>query len=182
MARDGLKAVQFRAIGMRLGVDPKALYTYVADKDDLLTGMFEATLEALEFPQPDDPRAPADQLVGLLVSLRHALMANVDLLHLVANRVSFGTERAAEAVWSALLALVPDVDAAAALYTNLVQLTIGSAIDSARLRGSDREAMLAELEAQTQPQLVAYARAMANVDHDNLFESTLRGILRQAAD
>lgn len=184
MAREGLKGVHFRAIGMRLGVDHKALYTYVADKDDLLTGMFDATLSALELPQREDPRPPADQLVALLVSLRKAFMANVDLLHLVASKVTFSTERAAEGVWSALLAIVPDLDRAAELYTNLVQLTIGSAVETARYRVAEpvRTSALAALDPHTQARLTAYARAMTNIDRDKLFESTLRAALHAAAE
>jgi AcrR family transcriptional regulator len=184
MAREGLKSVRFRSIGMRLGVDPKAIYTYVADKDDLLTGMFEATLSALELPQPGDPRAPVDQLVDLLSSLRRALIVNADLLHLVSRRVSVGTAAAAEGIWAALLAIVPDLDRAAELYTYVVQLTIGSALESVQHRAAAQvptgSLSHLDLDVKTASDLAAYSQAMARVDRDRLFDKTLRAVLQQA--
>ena len=52
---EGLAGLSMRRVAAELGAAPMSLYRHVADKDDLLLRMMDATLE--EWSPPDDPRA-----------------------------------------------------------------------------------------------------------------------------
>jgi AcrR family transcriptional regulator len=184
MAGEGLRNVSFRAIGIRLGVDPKALYTYVADKDDLLAGMFDAALATLDLPQHGDPRPPAEQLVAMFISLRRHLVANADLFHLRRPPSLLGGDFwvAMDRIWAVVTSLVPNDARAARLYMNLVEFTVGSAITAGRPVPDSPavERALARLDPATYPHLRSFARAVSAIDHDLAFETTVRTLLQAA--
>ncbi len=52
---EGLEAITMRRIGRAMGVEAMSLYKHVADKDDILDGLVDRVLEAIELPAPDDP-------------------------------------------------------------------------------------------------------------------------------
>lgn len=52
---DGLAAVSMRALAGRLAVTPMALYSRIADKDELLDAMIEAIIGELEPPADESP-------------------------------------------------------------------------------------------------------------------------------
>lgn len=49
---EGLAAITMRRLGEAMGVEAMSLYKHVADKDDILDGLLELVLEAIELPQP----------------------------------------------------------------------------------------------------------------------------------
>ncbi len=54
MDEEGLEAVSMRRVGRELRVEAMSLYRYVADKEDLLTGIVEAVMSDFEFPPAVD--------------------------------------------------------------------------------------------------------------------------------
>lgn len=51
---DGLGAVSMRRLGQELGVEAMSLYNHVSNKEDLLDGMAEYVIDAIERVEPDD--------------------------------------------------------------------------------------------------------------------------------
>src|ERR1700753_1587782 len=62
---DGLDAVTFRAVAARLGTGVMSLYTYVADKQELVYDMAELVSAELDLPKPTgDWRADMHTVAG----------------------------------------------------------------------------------------------------------------------
>ena len=182
MSNQGLDAVSFRTIAMRLGVDPKALYTYVSDKNDLLAAMFDVVMTQLDLPSVDDPRSPEDRIVGLLSSLRRALVANADQVRLtrpldVPGVNPAGLERMAQA----LLELGLDKGAAVRIFQRLIQYTLGSAMYGAqRSAHPPVEVQEAPMFDPTQyPFAMALAEGGPFVEDDDDFAAAIRVMLVQ---
>jgi len=183
MSNQGLDAVSFRTVAMRLGVDPKALYTYVNDKDDLLAAMFDKAMADFDIPKVDDPRAPADQIIDLLVSLRRALIKNADLFRLARPLTVPGInaeawERTAEVLYEL------DMDPAAALrvYLRLVHYTLGSATYAAHRVLSPQEPITparAGFDADQHPFVLKLAQEGPLVEDEAGFAATIRIMLNQ---
>lgn len=51
---EGLAAITMRRLGEAMGVEAMSLYKHVAGKDDILDGLLERVLEAIELPQPGE--------------------------------------------------------------------------------------------------------------------------------
>lgn len=51
---EGIGAITMRRLGQAMGVEAMSLYKHVADKDEILDGLLESVLEAIELPQPGD--------------------------------------------------------------------------------------------------------------------------------
>jgi AcrR family transcriptional regulator len=184
MARDGLSSVSLRAVAQHLGVDHKTLYTYVSDKDDLLAGMFDSALSALDMPGEGDPRAPAEQVVDLFVSIRRVLMANIDLFHLTRPKNVVGTDWAAGArVLTAIMRLVPDYERAAELFANLTHLAVGSAMESMQARDSafDVTQLEGPPDPATHPHHAGFTLAWSGLDREQAFERLVREIVSSAS-
>jgi len=71
-AERGLEAVTLRAVAVRLGVTPMALYRHVAGKDDLLDEMADRVYAELELPDESDDWW--DGLLALGRSTRRVLL------------------------------------------------------------------------------------------------------------
>lgn len=52
--RDGLDSLTMRRLGEELRVEAMSIYTYVANKEDLLAGMVDAVFAEIELPSHDD--------------------------------------------------------------------------------------------------------------------------------
>ena len=182
MARDGLGSVSLRAVAQHLGVDHKTLYTYVSDKDDLLAGMFDSALGALDVPSEDDPRSPADQVADLFLSIRRVLMANMDLFHLTRPKNVVGTDWAAGArILTAVMQLAPDYPGAAELFANLTHLAVGSAMESVQARDSAFDVtQVAGPDPGTSPHHSGFTAAWSALDRDAAFERLVRDVVRLA--
>jgi TetR/AcrR family transcriptional regulator, tetracycline repressor protein len=182
MSGQGLDAVSFRTVAMRMGVDPKALYTYVNDKDDLLAAMFDKILGELDVPVAGDPRLPADRIVALLVSLRRALIRNPDTYRLarplnVAGLNADALERMAETLHE----LGWDTAVAVRVYGRLVRYTIGSAISAHHfpLPNQPNEAVAAALDTERHPHALDIAETGPFVEDDANFAAAIRIMLEQ---
>lgn len=51
---EGLDAITMRRLGQATNVEAMSLYKHVADKDEILDGLLERVLEAIELPQPGE--------------------------------------------------------------------------------------------------------------------------------
>ena len=182
MAGQGLEAVSFRTVAMRLGVDPKALYTYVTDKDDLLAAMFDTILAELDVPAPDDPRPPAERIVGLLVSLRRALIKNPDTFRLARplNVAGFNAD-ALERMAEALHELGWDTAVAVRVYGRLVRYTVGSATwsQSAPVAGQHSVAVASKLDIDRHRHALEIAETGPFIEDDEEFAASIRVMLEQ---
>jgi TetR/AcrR family transcriptional regulator, tetracycline repressor protein len=187
MAQHGLESVSFRTVSMRLGVDGKALYTYVSGKDDLLAAMFDRAIEQLDVPAADDPRPAADWLVDLLVSYRRLLMANPDLFRLNRPLGAPGVDAdAGERVAARIYQLDPeDPTAAARLFALLYHYTIGNALYFAPHRGSvetqPETVAEANLDSDRHSHAIQLAEEEVFVDDEAGFARTIRIMLEQRA-
>lgn len=98
----GLSAVSMRTLAGRLGVTPMALYRHVADKRELLDGLVEALLLALEIP---DRELPWEQrLRELAAGLRSIAAQHPDVFLLLFARPATtpAAVRPRDAVYDAL--------------------------------------------------------------------------------
>lgn len=89
--RDGLEAVSMRKLATGLGVDPMAIYHHVRDKDDLLDGMADAVVAAIEPVSPGDGddgwRA---ELAALILSARREMLRHPWSAVVLGSRVQPG--------------------------------------------------------------------------------------------
>lgn len=148
MATQGLEAVSFRTVAMRLGIAPKGPYTYVADKQDLLAGMFDRAMKDLEIPSPNDPRPLADRVVGALVSLRRLIVANPDIYRLM-RPTSSDLPLTVERLFKLVAEIDHDPQRALRVWNPLLRYTLGSAMYASRqfpLIPQDRDNQLANLD------------------------------------
>lgn len=183
MSSQGLDSVSFRTVAMRLGVDPKALYTYVTDKNDLLAAMFDKATSTLEMPRPGDPRPPADQIVDLLLSLRQALIRNIELFRLARPLDVPGLDADAwERVVQVLYQLDLDSAVAVRMFQRLVQYTLGSALYAARRESQPRPPTAlasATFDSERHASVLALSKEQPFIEDDAGFETTIRSILTQ---
>ena len=181
MAADGLEAVSFRTIAERLGVDRKALYTYLRDRDELINGMFDAALALFALPSPDDTRPPEDQLIEMFVSMRRAYLANAGLFLMTRSSKSTSAVEPFGRIWSVITRLVPDERRAGELYIQMLHYTTGSALYAPQaLEGTALDEALADAALTFPPQVLAFARAVSTVDLEASFVATLELLIRSA--
>ncbi|MGY1742566.1 MULTISPECIES: TetR/AcrR family transcriptional regulator [unclassified Blastococcus] len=88
LAEGGADALTMRALAARLGVRPNALYSHVADKDELLEALVDDALAAVPDPAPDvDWRTG---LRDLMAASHRALLGSPQLVPLTLGRGSRG--------------------------------------------------------------------------------------------
>jgi TetR/AcrR family transcriptional regulator, tetracycline repressor protein len=88
LAADGLEALTLRRLGQRLGVDPMAVYRYVANKEALLDAVAGQVLSEATPPSPELPWL--ERLREGLTSYRSTVVANPFLVALMASRPQAG--------------------------------------------------------------------------------------------
>jgi TetR/AcrR family transcriptional regulator, tetracycline repressor protein len=179
MAQQGLEAVSFRTVSMRLGVDGKALYTYVGSKDDLLAAMFDRVVAGLSFPSASLGTPTLDQLVDLLVSFRSTLVTNPDLYRLI--RPLEQVEEIGpvlESFASALLAISPDPVAALRVWSRVLHYTLGSALYAARSMPRPTASPTDLLDAHRHPSIAKIADAKRHEDGEAEFARVARTMLQ----
>lgn len=73
----GFAALSIRRVAAVLGVSPNALYTYVADRADLLRGMVERVMSAIDLsPLASTAHTPAERLEQFAVAMRRTLLGH----------------------------------------------------------------------------------------------------------
>ena len=134
---EGLAAVGMRAVALRLGVTPMALYRYVADKEALLDGLVERLLGEVEVPSPELP--PVDRLLAPAVALRAVARRHPAAFGLLLARraVTPGSRRARDAVLAALAEAGVPEDDVPRLERVLSTFVIGFAASEASGRFAD---------------------------------------------
>jgi AcrR family transcriptional regulator len=178
MAAGGLDALSLRTVSMRLGVDAKALYTYIAGKDDLLAAMFDRVVSTLPFPSATSGASGLDQLVELLVSFRQTLMNNPDLHRLIRplDQVRDLPDEW-ESFATALLAISPDPARALRVWERVLHYTLGSALYAARSAPRSTTAPTDLLDARRHPSIAKLAEAGRSGDGEASFAVVARTML-----
>jgi TetR/AcrR family transcriptional regulator, tetracycline repressor protein len=128
-AEDGVEALSMRRLARRLNVAPNALYSHVADRDDLIDALLDDTLHEVRAPDPER----RDWRGGIETMMRRTyevLVAHPDLVPLyVARRGARGPR--AVALGEQMLALLVrggiEGDAARQAMRALIIHTIGFA-------------------------------------------------------
>jgi TetR/AcrR family transcriptional regulator, tetracycline repressor protein len=95
LAEDGVEALSMRRLAQRLGVAPNALYSHVADRDDLVEALLDDTLNEVEAPDP----GRGDWREGIETMMRRTyevLLAHPDLVPLYVARRGARGPRAVE--------------------------------------------------------------------------------------
>ena len=175
--REGLAALNMRALAHELGVGTMSVYHYVPNKDAVLDGLVESVLSEIEIPPPDSgtwvQRAFRMAQSLRLVALRHP--ACVPLL--VAR--TFASERAlrpCEAAFEALMEGGLDIEQALVAFRTTVAYVLGFVMLEAggffAMLGPDRDPeQLLELG---MPRLAELAPHLKGRDRDADFKAGLR--------
>jgi TetR/AcrR family transcriptional regulator, tetracycline repressor protein len=129
LAEDGVEGLSMRRLARRLGVAPNALYSHVANRDDLIDALLDDALNAVRAPDPDR----GDWRRGIQTMMRstyEVLLAHPDLVPLyVARRGARGPR--AVALGETMLQLLArggiDGDQATEAMRTLIVHTIGFA-------------------------------------------------------
>lgn len=87
--RDGLEAVSMRKLATGLGVDPMSIYHHVRDKDDLLDGMADAVVAAIE-PVSASGSEWRTELAALILSARREMLRHPWSAVVLGSRVQPG--------------------------------------------------------------------------------------------
>jgi AcrR family transcriptional regulator len=87
--RDGLEAVSMRKLATGLGVDPMSIYHHVRDKDDLLDGMADAVVAAIE-PVTATDGDWRSELAALILSARREMLRHPWSAVVLGSRVQPG--------------------------------------------------------------------------------------------
>jgi len=72
--------VTMRAVAQRLGVAPNALYSHVADKDELVDGVLDRVLAQVEAPRPGPGDDPGEAMHRLMTSTHDVLLRHPQLV------------------------------------------------------------------------------------------------------
>ena len=89
LADGGLEALTMRALAVRLGVRPNALYSHVASKTALVEELLDDVLAEVRAPTADTPDWQ-DGLHALMASSHEVLLAHPDLVPLYLGRGARG--------------------------------------------------------------------------------------------
>jgi len=168
---EGLEAVTIRRLATELGVTPMALYWHFRTKEDLLAGLGDRVLDAVEVPSTTGDWA-ADMRAAL-VSLVTAMRPHPQVAHLVAERVMAHpkglalTETALRTLSEAGFPEEPASYLAMQALRAAVTMVTGDQVDDSGVSAEERDAhlrqkqaMIASLDPETYPAVVAHAKAM----------------------
>lgn len=168
---EGLEAVTIRRLATELGVTPMALYWHFRTKEDLLAGLGDRVLDAVELPAATGDWA-ADMRAAL-VALVTAMRPHPQVAHLVAERVMAHpkglalTETALRTLSEAGFAEEPASYLAMQALRAAVTMVTGDQVDDSGVSAEERDAhlrqkqaMIASLDPETYPSVVAHAKAM----------------------
>ncbi|MFN8624047.1 MAG: TetR/AcrR family transcriptional regulator C-terminal domain-containing protein [Chloroflexota bacterium] len=196
----GPQALSVRSVAARLGLQPNALYTYVADRAALERAVAEAVLGTADVDVLHDPALPPRaRITAYAHRLRTTLLAHPGVAPLLLSAPMDGP--AALLVGELLLGTLADAglspdDAARATYLLIVLLVGSVALEVAETDGraplppeeariAGRRAAMAAIPADALPRTAAAADVMAawiGTDQlDWMLERTLDGILSRPA-
>jgi AcrR family transcriptional regulator len=177
--REGLGAISMRRLGDELGVEAMSLYNHVANKADLLDGIFEAVLA--ELPPPRRTSSWSSALRGGARGLRHVLRAHPAVIPIFTTRPAV-TPASLVHVESALLTLRNagfSVHDALSVFQIVVAYVVGhtaQAYPPGSPEGRSSPAY-AELDAKRFPTVREIAAALAHHDLDREFNIGLEALI-----
>lgn len=177
---EGLKAVTTRRLAGDLGVTPMALYWHFRTKEDLLAGLADRVLDAVEIPAPTG--AWAADLRAALVCLVTAMRPHPQVAPLVPDRMLLHpqglalTERALGVLAEGGFAPEPASYLAMQALRAAVTMVTGDQVDDSGVSAEERDAHLREKQARIAaldpgryPALVRHAAAMTYCSDVDLF-------------
>lgn len=165
----GVQNASLRAVAVALGVTPGAIYSYVADRRELLDAVADAFLAREVLARLPEQAPPLDAL-RLICRLLHAAgCAHPALLSAVVGHIPerAGTAQMeiAERMLRALRAAGADQEMAQRLYRRLVALCLGYALHDANLSSLKEPEARRRLEvhatSSTYPEVASYARGLS---------------------
>ena len=175
--RQGLAALNMRALAQELGVGTMSVYHYVPNKDAVLEGLVELVLSEIEIPPPDSGTW-LERAHRMARSLRQVALRHPACVPLLVTR-PFGTERAlrpCEAAFEALHEGGLDTEQALVAFRTTVAYVLGFVMmESAgffAMLGPDRDPD--ELLGLGMPYLADIAPHLKGRDRETDFEAGLR--------
>ncbi len=175
--REGLAALNMRALAQELGVGTMSVYHYVPNKDAVLEGLVEAVLSEIEIPSPESGTW-AERAARMARSLRVVALRHPACVPLLVTR-PFATERAlrpCEAAFHALKEGGLDTEQALIAFRTTVAYVLGFVmLESAGffgMLGPDRDPE--ELLELGMPCLAEIAPHLKGRDRDADFNAGLR--------
>jgi len=177
--REGLDALSMRRLGQELGVEAMSLYRYVSSKAELLDGLHETILEAMEPLAPECTGFAA--LRAMALGFRAALSEHPRALPIFATRPAV-TPASLSHVERALQALEDQgfegTDALRA-FQSLVTYVVGSTLShyGKLLRGDVASVSYRDLPADEFPRLSRVEKALDGYDPDEEFAFGLDALL-----
>ncbi|GHF67865.1 AcrR family transcriptional regulator [Amycolatopsis bartoniae] len=172
---NGIAAVSFRSVSRRLGVNPMALYTYIADKNELLSTMYDHLFRAIGEMLPDEPGDPRQALVAFFTAAHRLMVEYADLSRLVRPTAAGMDRDLAERIYRLFAELGVARERIADVHLALLELTIGSAA-AVHVRFPPAQAPDGGAE---RPLLSAVVRRIEDLDMEDHFVRTL-GLLLDA--
>lgn len=125
---EGLEALTIRRLAADLGAAPMALYRYFANKDELVTSLFDRVISEYD---PDQHREGdwREQLGSSFRWFRRALVSHPGIMPVLTRRVGVGnhSDRITESVLASLRRIARDDEEAARAFFALVSYTVGFA-------------------------------------------------------
>ena len=185
--REGLHALNMRALARDLGVGTMSLYHHVANKEDLLDGIVETVLGEMEMPQA--ATAPPEERVTLMArSLRAVGLRHPECIPLLVTR-PFQTGPAlhpCEIAFGVLAEAGLDAEQALVAFRTVVAYVLGFVMmESAGFFVGVANCGAAELMAMGLPRLAEIAPHLEGRDTERDFDTGLRlveeGVLGQQA-
>jgi AcrR family transcriptional regulator len=176
--RDGLDRFSVRRLATDLGIDPMSLYNHVANKDDLLDGVVEHVMSELTLNvEPSDPWQ--DQIRRSAHAFRRTALAHPQVSVLMLTRrvlteIPLGLLR--EAVRPALDLGLPVEEAIdvvrtfTAFLTGAILRELGSGLTLAAVDPALVAQRVDDIAGSVDPVLAAAASAIADIDHEALFD------------
>jgi AcrR family transcriptional regulator len=148
---EGLERVSFRAVSARLGVNPMALYTYVATKEDLLAAMFDRIAGMPVELLRDPARPPLERLADFYVAARLLLIEYADLYRMARPAQVVADWSSAETLFGVYAEAGMDPLRAGPLSDALLDLAVGSALRTSAWEAAFGERDGAALAAEAMP-------------------------------
>ena len=149
LAERGAPALTMRAVAQRLGVAPNAIYSHVADKNELVDGVLDRVLAQVEAPLPGEGTDPVAALHRLMSSSYEVLLRHSDLVPVYLARQGASGENAwrlGDVMLAHLAAVGVTGPSAREALRVLIVYTIGFAAFTARGPGEPGEPPLSEAE------------------------------------
>jgi AcrR family transcriptional regulator len=148
---ESLDRVSFRTVSSRLGVNPMALYTYVATKDDLLAAMFDRIAGMPVALLRDGGRPPLERLADFYVAAQRLLIEYADLYRMARPAHVVGDWSSGEVLYGVYAEAGFDPLRTGAAADALLDLAVGSALRTSAWAAAFGETDGAALASQVLP-------------------------------